>query len=129
MDYQHIIEKLPYDEPFLFVDKISQLNEEGIVGSFTFRPDLDFYQGHFKDNPVTPGVILTECCAQIGLACLGIYLMKGETDNGMMALSSSEMEFFLPVFPGDTIEVRSNKIFFRFGKLKCNVRRRQQFAP
>ncbi len=122
MNYRSIIEKLPYSEPFLFVDEIQELGEEGIRGSFTFREELDFYRGHFRETPVTPGVILTECCAQIGLACFAIYLMKGSKSHAMMVLSSSEMEFYHSVYPNERVEVFAKKTYFRFGKLKCEVK-------
>ncbi len=121
MDYQSILAKLPYSEPFLFVDELLEVNDNGVHGVFTFKEDLDFYSGHFTGFPVTPGVILTECCAQIGLVCLGIYLLADTADKGSMALSSSEMDFYEAVYPGDRVEVSSEKIYFRFGKLKCRV--------
>ncbi len=121
MDYSYILEQLPYGETFLFLDELVELNKDGARGRFTFKPDFDFYSGHFKSQPVTPGVILTECCAQIGVVCLGIFLLEGDKE-GQMALAASEMEFYLPVFPGETVEVVSEKIYFRFGKLKCKVR-------
>jgi 3-hydroxyacyl-[acyl-carrier-protein] dehydratase len=123
MENSEIIASLPYTEPFLFVDSLQKINSEGVEGGFTFREDLPFYRGHFKGQPITPGVLLTECCAQIGLACLGIYLGSIEgRDSGSFALSSSEMEFYLPVYPGERVNVRSQKVYFRFNKLKCSVR-------
>lgn len=122
MEYSEIILKLPYSKPFLFVDEITKLTENGVEGNFTFYPDFDFYKGHFKDNPVTPGVILTETMAQIGLVCLGIFLMEKELKSDLrMALTSSEIEFLKPVFPSEKVIVISEKIYFRFGKLKCKV--------
>ena len=82
---------------------------------------MDFYKGHFKNYPVTPGVILTECMAQIGLVCLGIYLIKDLNENSAVALSSTEIEFLKPVFPNEKVTVISEKIYFRFNKLKCKV--------
>jgi 3-hydroxyacyl-[acyl-carrier-protein] dehydratase len=126
MDFKKIIEKLPYSRPFLFVDDLSKLDSNGVTGSFCFRKDLKFYEGHFKQRPVTPGVILTECCAQIGLVCLGIFLLSEQQDlnldNLFVAFSSSEMEFYLQVYPGETVFVSSEKIYFRFNKLKCKVK-------
>ena len=81
MEASEIIALLPYQKPFLFVDSINDLSEKGIVGHYTFKEDEIFYEGHFKDNPITPGVILTECMAQIGLVCLGIYLLKDELET------------------------------------------------
>ena len=82
---------------------------------------LEFYKGHFKGNPITPGVILIETMAQIGLVCLGIYLTLKE-DISQIAFSSSEVEFLKPVYPNEKVTVISEKVYFRFGKLKCNVR-------
>ena len=72
MTEQEIIALLPYQEPFLFVDELTTISSEGVTGNYTFKKDAYFYKGHFKNNPITPGVILTECMAQIGLVCLGI---------------------------------------------------------
>ena len=116
-----IIEKLPYSKPFLFVDNIITIDENGVEGSFTFNENLDFYKGHFKNNPITPGVILIETMAQIGLVCLGIYLLKDEKNKSKFALTSSEIEFLKPVYPNEKVTVFSEKVYFRFGKLKCKV--------
>ncbi|MBG44126.1 MAG: hydroxymyristoyl-ACP dehydratase [Aequorivita sp.] len=124
MKYQYIINQLPYSEPFLFVDEVLSVSEDNILGTYTFKKDLIFYEGHFKDNPVTPGVILTECMAQIGLVCLGIFLLKDETSSEKinLALSSTEIDFYCPVFPGEKVKVVSIKEYFRFNKLKCKVK-------
>lgn len=123
MKIHEIIERLPYSEPFLFVDRLDHVDEEGVTGTYTFSKDHSFYKGHFKSLPVTPGVILTECCAQIGLVWLGIFLTQKEKNQAgtQLALSSSDMEFLLPVYPGETVTVKSEKVYFRFQKLKCRV--------
>ena len=122
MNKEEIISKLPYSKPFLFVDEIVQINENGVEGTYTFDENLDFYKGHFKDNPITPGVILTEVMAQIGLVCLGILLLDDSfTRNISIALTSTEIEFLKPVFPKEKVTVISEKVYFRFGKLKCKV--------
>jgi|WP_321248307.1 3-hydroxyacyl-[acyl-carrier-protein] dehydratase len=124
MTEQEIIALLPYQEPFLFVDELTAISSEGITGNYTFKKEAYFYEGHFKNNPITPGVILTECMAQIGLVCLGIYMLKDEVSesNPKIALTSSQVDFFLPVLPGDKVTVVSEKEVFRFNKLKCNVK-------
>ncbi len=73
MKSKQILSLLPYQDPFLFVDEVTLISREGVTGKYTFKKTAYFYKGHFKDNPVTPGVILTECMTQIGLVCLGIY--------------------------------------------------------
>ncbi|MDI5895817.1 3-hydroxyacyl-ACP dehydratase FabZ family protein [Flavobacterium algoritolerans] len=127
MESQKIISKLPYSKPFLFVDEIVQINENGVEGTYTFDENLDFYKGHFKDNPITPGVILTEVMAQIGLVCLGIFLLDDSFNTTTsIALTSNEIEFLKPVFPKEKVTVISEKIYFRFGKLKCKVRMKNE---
>ncbi len=122
MNKQEIILKLPYSKPFLFVDELLHIDENGVEGCYTFDENLDFYKGHFKDNPVTPGVILTEVMAQIGLVCLGIYLLNYTLDSAKsIALTSTEIDFLKPVFPKEKVVVISEKIYFRFGKLKCKL--------
>ena len=122
MSNQEIISKLPYTKPFLFVDEIIAIDENGVEGNFTFNENLDFYKGHFKDNPVTPGVILTEVMAQIGLVCLGIFLLNDNLNKKtLIALTSTDIEFLKPVFPKEKVIVISKKVYFRFGKLKCKV--------
>ncbi len=119
-----IIENLPYTEPFLFVDEILSISEEAIKGTYTFGPDSFFYKGHFKGNPITPGVILTECMAQIGLVCLGIFIVREEniSEETTFAMSSTKIDFYQPVYPGEKVTVISEKIFFRFQKLECKVK-------
>nr|WP_294785770.1 hydroxymyristoyl-ACP dehydratase [uncultured Flavobacterium sp.] len=122
MKLTDIIAQLPYSEPFLFVDELLHADENGVTGTYTFNENLDFYKGHFKDNPVTPGVILTETMAQIGMVCLGIFLLGNELGaNTVIAFTSADMQFLKPVYPNEKVTVTSEKLFFRFGKLKCNA--------
>lgn len=123
MNKEEIIAYLPYSKPFLFVDELQQIDENGVTGTYTFDKNLDFYKGHFKDNPVTPGVILTETMAQIGLVCLGIYLSGSSTGGmpGHVMLTSTAIDFMKPVFPGEKVQVIAEKIYFRFKKLNCAV--------
>lgn len=127
MNLKSIIKCLPYTKPFLFVDTLVSVTEDRAEGTYTFREDEYFYKGHFKDNPVTPGVILVECMAQIGLVCLGIFLLKDiseehEDENIQIALSSHQVDFYTPVFPKEKVTVISEKEYFRFNKLKCKVK-------
>jgi 3-hydroxyacyl-[acyl-carrier-protein] dehydratase len=124
MTESKIIEKLPYAYPFLFVDGIIAVDENSISGHYTYVPELPFYQGHFKDGPITPGVILTETMAQIGLVCLGIYITNKESNNlsHQIAMTSNAIDFYKPVFPSEKVMVQSEKLYFRFNKLKCKVK-------
>jgi len=122
-----ILKYLPYKSSFLFVDNISALDENGVTGDYTLKPDAFFYEDHFPGNPVTPGVILTEIMAQIGLVVLGIHLMLTSDHEVVMdegsfpLLTSTEVSFFKMVLPKEKVIVTSKKLYFRFGKLKCAI--------
>lgn len=120
MNYREILEKLPFAKPYLFVDELFHVDDNGVSGCFTFQKDLDFFKGHFVGYPIVPGALLTETMAQIGGVCLGIYLMLGENNakNGVFVATSYEVDFLKPVFPGEKVNITSEKIYFRFGKLK-----------
>jgi 3-hydroxyacyl-[acyl-carrier-protein] dehydratase len=125
MKYQYILDRLPYRSSFRFVDEISFLDPDKVVGHYTLRPDAFFYEDHFPGNPVTPGAILTEIMAQIGLVVLGIFLVTADpAEPGapfFPLLTSADVSFLRMVLPGQKVTVISRKIYFRFGKLKCGV--------
>ena len=126
MKSSEIISKLPYQEPFLFVKSIDAVDENYIKGSYTFKASSWFYEGHFKNNPITPGVILTECAAQIGLASFGLYLLSNEENINLehikLAMTSTDIEFLKPVLPDEKVIVEATKVYFRFNKLKSSVK-------
>lgn len=125
--YETILEQLPYKAGFRFVDSIERLDSNGSAGRYTLREDAFFYRDHFPGYPVTPGVILTEIMAQIGLVVLGIFLLSTEDkmyqkDSAFFPLlSSTDVSFFKMVFPGETVTVVAQKKYFRFHKLKCDI--------
>ncbi len=126
--YQDILDKLPYKSSFRFVDRILSLDGKGVTGEYTLRPDAFFYEDHFVGNPVTPGVIITEIMAQIGVVVLGIYYIlnspeyAGLEEEGLFPLlTSTEVSFYRMVQPGEKLTVVSRQEYFRFGKLKCYI--------
>lgn len=123
--YQVLIDALPYGPSFLFVDEIKSLDAESIVATYCFKKDWPVFRDHFPGNPVVPGVHLTECAAQIGLALHGLFLLQEqdqEVSEGQMAFSESQMEFLRPVYPDDILTIRAELIYFRFNKIKTKVR-------
>ena len=99
-----------------------------MVGEYKLRKDAFFYEDHFAGNPVTPGVIITEIMAQIGLVVLGIFLVMKETefnfsddDSLYPLLTSTDVSFYKMVLPDEKVTVVSKKQYFRYGKLKCYV--------
>ncbi|MEP3969565.1 MAG: acyl carrier protein, partial [Nonlabens sp.] len=95
---------------------------DSVIGIYRFRESEYFYKHHFKDQPVTPGVILIECMAQIGLACLGSYLMRENDSKPQFVFTENHINFLNTVLPKTTVIVSAKKEYFRFGKLKVVVR-------
>ncbi|MFQ5650915.1 MAG: 3-hydroxyacyl-ACP dehydratase FabZ family protein [bacterium] len=118
-----ILDLIPQQSPFRFIDEILEVNEESIVSTYTFRDDETFYAGHFPGNPITPGVILLETLAQTGVVAFGIYLAslqftQDEIKRFLTVFTEANVEFTGFVRPGDRVTIRAKKIYFRRMKLK-----------
>ena len=123
---QEVLELLPQKDPFLFVDEVLEVSDDHIVACFTFRHDHDFYRGHFPERPVTPGVILLESLAQVGVVGLGFYLVARDQGrdavlNALALFTDANVEFTGLVSPGDRITIRAKKVFFRRGKIRSEA--------
>jgi 3-hydroxyacyl-[acyl-carrier-protein] dehydratase len=121
-----ILKLLPQQRPFRFVDEIPEVDEERIVGRYTFREDEWFYAGHFPGRPVTPGVILLESMGQVGVVALGIYLFAldhgtDEAGNWTTLFVDAETEFLRTVLPGERVTIRGERIFWRRHKLRARI--------
>jgi 3-hydroxyacyl-[acyl-carrier-protein] dehydratase len=121
-----VLALVPQQRPFRFVDAIDAIDEAGARGRYRFRDDELFYAGHFPGNPITPGVILIEAMAQVGVVAHGIYLYA--LDHSMAELASTitvftegEAEFQAMVRPGDEVLIRSEKVFFRKKKIRAKI--------
>jgi 3-hydroxyacyl-[acyl-carrier-protein] dehydratase len=132
--YNYIFDHLPYRSSFRFVDEISFLDADKVIGHYTLKKDAFFYEDHFVGYPVTPGAILTEIMGQIGLVVLGIYLITKDWGDGVIGdrsdplpppvfplLTSVDVSFYRMVLPEQRVTVTSKKDYFRFDKLKCRV--------
>jgi 3-hydroxyacyl-[acyl-carrier-protein] dehydratase len=122
---KQVLDLIPQQDPFRFIDDILELDDDHIVGTYRFRPDADFYRGHFPENPVTPGVILVEALAQVGIVALGIYLFARESDSDttkvMTLFTDMNVEFAGIVNPGDRVTITAEKVFFRRRKLRSSA--------
>ena len=123
---EQVLARLPQQEPFRFLDEILEIDEHHAVGRYRFRPESDFYRGHFPGHPVTPGVLLVETMAQTGVVALGIFVATfelGEEEAGKLVtfFTEAQVEFTGTVAPGDTVEVVGRKVFFRRRKLRAEV--------
>jgi len=118
-----IIEVLPYGKPYHFVDRIVSINENESISCYRFKKDEFFYPGHFKNNPVIPGLILLEAAGQMGAVCLGIYLLDlhHSGHSFIPVIARIEADFHNPVYPGEEICTYTKKIVYRKNVLKCEL--------
>lgn len=126
LTHEEILAKVPQQRPFRFIDRIISVDEQRIVGEYTYRPDESFYEGHFPGDPVTPGVILLETICQIGLVAFGIYLLaleasEEEVASNVTLFSDAQIEFEKMVRPGETVRVESERLVWRRKKLKTQA--------
>ncbi len=111
MDIKEIVKILPHRYPFLLVDKILELDlEKGvIVGQKNLTINEAFFQGHFPDAPIMPGVLILEALAQAG----GVLVhLRGNREKIAVLLSVNNAKFRHPVRPGDVLILRCEGIHF-----------------
>lgn len=104
-DINKIASWLPHRYPFLLVDKIIELTETHVVGIKNVTFNEFFFQGHFPNNPIFPGVLQVEAMAQVG----GIYALNTVEDPGnwdTYFLKIDNCKFKHKVVPGDTILIK-----------------------
>jgi 3-hydroxyacyl-[acyl-carrier-protein] dehydratase len=104
LDINEIREILPHRYPFLLVDRIIEMDAERIVGIKNVTNNEPFFQGHFPEFPVMPGVLIVEAMAQTA----GVLVLKSMEDrhNKLVLLVAIEnARFRKPVVPGDTLRM------------------------
>lgn len=112
---------IPHRGPMLLVDEVVEQSDHQIVCHKTFRPEEYFFQGHYPDYPLVPGVILCEATMQAGAIMLSRFVTDGE--GVPVATRLSDVKFKKMVRPGDKIvmEVKLNErladAFFMSGKV------------
>ena len=110
---------IPHRYPFLLVDKIEEL-EPGVraVGVKNVTQNEPFFQGHFPDYPVMPGVLIVEAMAQVG--AVGVMVKEEYRDKLALFAGIDNVRFRRQVIPGDvlTMEVEIERLRGRIGRGK-----------
>ncbi len=104
---------LPHRPPFLFVDRVTELDvEKRVVAELDLKPSEPHFQGHFPENPVMPGVLITEALAQTaGLLIAFTEESKNRDAHGkMFYLAKADMKWMSPAHPGDTLILEAKHV-------------------
>ncbi|MGH7809390.1 MAG: 3-hydroxyacyl-ACP dehydratase FabZ [Candidatus Binatia bacterium] len=106
MDAKEILKFLPHRYPFLLVDRIVEIDpDKKIVGVKNVSFNENFFQGHFPDKPVMPGVLICEAMAQCG-AIFAHTVRGGMNENKLFVLTGLDrVKFKRPVEPGDQLRI------------------------
>src|SRR6266511_3022975 len=96
---------LPHRDPFLFVDRIIELEPyKRAVGLKNVTYNEPFFRGHFPERPVMPGVLILEAMAQVA-GVLAFYSMGGRRDHIPLFTGIDKAKFRAPVVPGDQLRL------------------------
>ncbi|HBD22817.1 MAG TPA: 3-hydroxyacyl-[acyl-carrier-protein] dehydratase FabZ [Oceanospirillaceae bacterium] len=109
MDVKEIREYLPHRYPFLLVDRVIDLQlGESIVAYKNVTVNEPFFNGHFPDHPVMPGVLIVEAMAQAA-GILGFKTMDKKPQDGSIYyfVGSDKLRFKRPVVPGDQLKLEA----------------------
>lgn len=105
MDVSQIMDYLPHRYPFLLVDKVVEISKDEIVGVKNVTINEPFFQGHFPEEPVMPGVLLIEAMAQCG----GLLVLSQKTEKySTYFIRIDNVKFRQKVVPGDTLVFKLN---------------------
>lgn len=120
IDIQAIKTILPHRYPFLLVDKIVDIDTDAntIVGQKNVTINEHFFQGHFPQAPIMPGVLILEALAQTG----GVLIhQKGFVENIAFLLSINHAKFRRPVVPGDVLmlQIEGQHLSSKGGRVKA----------
>ncbi len=124
MDARQIRQYLPHRYPFLLVDRVTELNlGESIVAYKNISINEPFFNGHFPDIPVFPGVLIVEAMAQAS-GILGFKTMDKTPEDGSIYyfVGSDKVRFKKPVVPGDQLKLTASIVSEKRGIWKFDCR-------
>ena len=104
LDIHQIRELLPHRYPFLLVDRVVELGEKTAIAIKNVTANEPFFQGHFPEYPIMPGVLIAEALAQTG-AILVMSRFEDPKSKLVLFASIEQCKFRRPVFPGDQVRL------------------------
>ena len=122
-DIQAIMNFLPHRYPFILVDRVVKLVPgEEVVALKNVTINEPFFQGHFRDRPVMPGVLLVEAMAQAGGLLVLHTLGKEYAKRDFYFMGMDKVRFRKPVYPGDQLQIEVDLLRYRPSSCKMQGR-------
>ncbi len=123
-----VTDLIPHRPPFLFVDAIVSELPDGMIASRRWRPEEDFYRGHYPGAPITPGVLLCEAVFQTAACFLALKARAAGAKPGEgvpLIAKISDVRFRQPVYPGDDIllEVKQKDAMGGFTMMSGSIKK------
>jgi 3-hydroxyacyl-[acyl-carrier-protein] dehydratase len=141
LDIQEILGLLPHRYPFLLIDRIVEFERtKRLVAIKNVTINEPFFQGHFPDYPIMPGVLVVEAMAQAG-GIIMMYELEDRTSKLVVFTGIERAKFRRPITPGDQIRIEVEVLSFRMragrihgralvdGKLACEATLTCQVVP
>ncbi|ALH96228.1 3-hydroxyacyl-ACP dehydratase FabZ [Acinetobacter equi] len=121
MDINAIREYLPHRYPFLLVDRVTEITDDSIIGYKNVSINEEFFQGHFPEYPIMPGVLIIEALAQVS-GILGFVMNNVKPQPGTVFLfaGAEKVRFKKPVVAGDKLVLQSELVMQKRGIYKYN---------
>ena len=111
IDINRIKELIPHRYPFLLIDGIQTLTpNESAIGIKNVSVNEPFFEGHFPDRPVMPGVLIIESMAQTAGCLMVVSLGKESEDKLVYFMTIENARFRKPVVPGDRMVINVQKL-------------------
>lgn len=118
MGITEIMDFLPHRYPFLLVDRIVEMEaQKRIVGIKNVSINEPFFQGHFPDHPIMPGVLIIEAMAQTA-GVLSLKMVDDPASKVIYFMSIDKAKFRYPVYPGDQLRLELEVIKIRVPIMK-----------
>jgi len=121
MCYEEIIQRIPHRPPFLFVDKIIELNKnKNAIGIKNVTANEPFFAGHFPQKPIMPGVLIVEALAQTAGVLVCESLDDKRENKGVLFSHIDFVKFRKVVVPGDQLILEVAMLKNKLGFWKCS---------
>ena len=121
-DVRWVMSVLPHRYPMLLIDRVLEMEpKKRILAYKNFTINEEFFNGHFPDHPVVPGVLLIEAMAQAG----GILLLHDDPDRErklLLFMSIERARFRKPVVPGDRVHFEAEVLRLKANHCKLAAR-------